>query len=801
MQKKLEDLNQAIAQAEIKHRQVQEQLEATTKQSSDATEQNDKAKRNVSQLQADLDNLMLLLLSTQEDCDGLRSQLKTINNVRHKTGAVRSQAEEEKLKQDLYVDRLTKDLERLTQQRDMYVAQAIAQREATQAVRQSLSEADKNMEVLSMARKQLLRQWKASLLGMARQHEALGAMQEAVREEKHQVILLDREIEGYRKSTTAEEEQNETLTMKLRCSEMDCTALKKCIIQKQSQQEALQSHYSKCASTLRETARAQATLTKDTTTHQDELNNQRKQRERKSSIRQELEEKILTHMQQQLTHSNAALYSQRLTGKTATLKMEKRNQLQLQEKEAIAVKLAIHNVLLQVDSLELTQDALQGEIESLDSFLTLVQTRISSVMKLIEQKQTTIINYNKKISEIVASTANEDLSPLEIKIHAITAQMEALAASFQSDKQQWMKLQEIVVGSRREIEAHSRGILILQTENTAMQQKNLRLDSEAEFERQVEIELKKTLKMLYRDQLKLNTLLGKNELLNKGLEQENALIETEFIHKLKEAARESVELQTRYENMQEEKELVLSNLMEAEQHIMLWEKNAQIVSETQAAVDSDAYKGEIRILKAEIHRREVQLSSLMKQQEELVRQSETAVERWSSIVQRKDFTTRNSHKKQPTKGALYLNIRSLHHSIKETHLLVGDCTREIQELQQGRTSLSDSLMQQRQQMTELHNTCYALDSEIMKRQDSKDRHPDQVRTLLSRVKRLQEVNNGGYKVSSSSEFVEAALQKVTQHLHTVGIITSRVCEEFPQHQEVLRRLTLEVDAHTRSSSL
>lgn len=76
------------------------------------------------------------------------------------------------------------------------------------------------------------------------------------------MILLDREIEGYKKSTTEEQEQNETLTMQLNWSQMDCATSKKLISQKQAQQEALQAHYSTCLRTLRETEHTLARLTK-----------------------------------------------------------------------------------------------------------------------------------------------------------------------------------------------------------------------------------------------------------------------------------------------------------------------------------------------------------------------------------------------------------------------------------------------------------------------------------------------------------------------------------------------------------
>ncbi len=57
----------------------------------------------VSQLQAEIDNLMLHVVFTQAVSEDLRSNVKAMKNARHKAGAEKSQAEEQKLKQ---VDRL-----------------------------------------------------------------------------------------------------------------------------------------------------------------------------------------------------------------------------------------------------------------------------------------------------------------------------------------------------------------------------------------------------------------------------------------------------------------------------------------------------------------------------------------------------------------------------------------------------------------------------------------------------------------------------------------------------------------------
>lgn len=57
-----------------------------------------------------------------------------------------------------------------------------------------------------------------------------------------------------------------------------------------------------------------------------------------------------------------------------------------------------------LDSLALTQEALDEEITKYNKLLSSNQAKISSFITVIGQKQATIAKYNRKISQIAAST-------------------------------------------------------------------------------------------------------------------------------------------------------------------------------------------------------------------------------------------------------------------------------------------------------------------------------------------------------------------------------------------------------------
>ncbi|KAM3864676.1 coiled-coil domain-containing protein 40 [Diretmus argenteus] len=792
LQASLEDGHQSTAQAGTQRRQAQEQLEAMKHQYHNTASQASKERNHVSQLQAEIDNLMLRLFYMQEDNAELRSDINAMKNATFKANAEKRQAADQKYKQDLYEVRLTKEMERVTEQTAMYEAQAIAQAKETQAAKETLTENQMEMDSLVMERNQLLQQWDSSLVGLRKRDEAATAMQEALRMAKHQVTSLERESEGYKKSIDKEEEQNEILTMQLNLAQMDCATYKRRISQSQAQEEALQSHYSTYLRTLQETERTRARLNIESSAYQEEVSALKRQLEEESAMRLQLEDKIMAQMRQELTHDKAAKYSRRLTNKMATLKKERISQLWQLENEIAAVGLERSEVSQHLDSLALTQDALEQEIAKRNKLVMAYQANSTNSVTIFERKQVTINNYNKKILQIQASSGHLDLSPLQIQAIALNKQFEELAMNVRKEQQLWMQQQGVLVELTQEKQANNKDMLQLQTKCTILLQKKIHTESQIEVEHREQAELDMHIKMLRGDMVKLRSLLIKKGQLHQTLEQENTLMETDFLHRLKEAERESVELQMKLERTQEEKERLVNSLMEAEWQIMLWEKKTQLARETRSVVDSVA-QGDICMMKAEIHRMEVRYNQLMKQQERLVRESEATVARRENIVLQRESQAR-SPQKQTTHSDQNRMVKGLRRNIQDTHKQVAECEQVIGELQESQRSLSISLAQKKQQLTDLHGTCSVLVSDLLDFQDSKDRNLARLVALQSRSKQLQAVHEGRYTALSTSEDVKDGLQRQKERVHTVSTILHRVCDEFPQHQGALRKLSLSLAA-------
>ncbi|KAJ8332101.1 hypothetical protein SKAU_G00429110 [Synaphobranchus kaupii] len=210
------------------------------------------------------------------------------------------------------------------------------------------------------------------------------------------------------------------------------------------------------------------------------------------------------------------------------------------------------------------------------------EAEISKQDIVIERKQFAIGNYNKKIEEMC--TKHEDMGGLEIRVHKLRKELEEEESLIQSQQQTWLRQQEELVRMNQDRQAQSAALLTLQGKLTILQQKKVHTEGEIQQECREQAE---------------------NSQQSEALEDGNSLMESDFISRLKNAERNAIDLQMNLERIQEEKDMLLNSLLEAERQVLLWEKKTQLVKETQLAVREEIGQGDIRFLKSEIHRMQV----------------------------------------------------------------------------------------------------------------------------------------------------------------------------------------------------
>lgn len=120
--------------------------------------------------------------------------------------------EKEKVQQDYLIDTLQENLKSLHQQLSLYSAQHEAQKRETRAARETLAEAEAEMEAVHFEKKQLIAQRESAMHAVARRNETLTSIGQQMQKQVQQEVALAAEIQGYKKDITKEQIKNETLT-------------------------------------------------------------------------------------------------------------------------------------------------------------------------------------------------------------------------------------------------------------------------------------------------------------------------------------------------------------------------------------------------------------------------------------------------------------------------------------------------------------------------------------------------------------------------------------------------------------
>lgn len=204
---------------------------------------------------------------------------------------------------------------------------------------------------------------------------------------------------------------------------------------------------------------------------------------------------------------------------------------------------------------------------------------------------------------------------MEAKKNNIRKQIDEMEEEKVQIQKEWIANQTALIEQQTRLSSISRDSDDLRTQKTILEQKKLRLNNNVQnYEKEIRT-LDVALKNLDFEMNKLNDLYYKNTAQQTNMTNANFNIENEFKQKLKELENESIRLENSISTLKEEKADILSEIVESERQILLWERKIQLEKEMQDALDPNIGQSEIVAMKKEIHRMELRYEQLRKKQE------------------------------------------------------------------------------------------------------------------------------------------------------------------------------------------
>ncbi|XP_013361448.1 PREDICTED: coiled-coil domain-containing protein 40 isoform X2 [Chinchilla lanigera] len=779
-------------------RQKEEELQEVRTLYTKTWEAANEEQKKLVALQMEMENLALHLFYMQNIDQDLHDDISVMKQVVKKAEVERMRAEVEKKKQDLYVDQLTTRANQLEENISLLEAQYIAQAEDTRLLRKVVSEASMEIDAINVEKKHILQQWATSLVGMKNRDEAHRAILEVLRECEHQAKSIDGEIEAYKKSIIKEEEKNEKLASILNRAETEASLMQKLITQCLAKREALQDEFNTYQLTLQNT---EDSLNKGLQEHaaaMSELQAVRQAVHSEQDLRHKLDVSIVNKLQEHMTSNKMTKYFHKLLLKLQKEKTNMVTHLSKIDGDVAQATLDITNTSCRLDMHQKTLTELDQEVKKVNDLITNSENEISRRTILIERKQGLINFLNKQLEQMVSELGGEEVGPLELEIKRLTKLTEEHNTSVTQAQVTWLRLQQELVKVTQDREEQLVSLDKLKKEVHILEQKKLRTESKIEQEKKEQKEIDRHTKDLDQDLKKLNLLLSKNRCNSEELQHSNVVTETEFVRGLKEAERETIEMQEKLNQLCEEKATLLNGLVEAEHQIMLWEKKIQLAKEMRASVDSDASQTEIRTMKAEIHRMKVKHGQLLKQQEKMIRDMEMVVARRETIITRAEGQSKMD-KKALTRMDFHHQQIELQRKIRETHKATEQCNKTILELEETQKLLNSSLLEKQEKLSRMQVDTDVLEADIRRLTALKRQNLSEIVTLQTRLKHLQAVVDGKYTfLFRSQKSMMLEHKRLEGRLSLLSTILARVQEEHPQFLEALRPISQKITSKLES---
>ncbi|XP_036612258.1 coiled-coil domain-containing protein 40 [Trichosurus vulpecula] len=794
LQMELEKNHDQYSVLEAERRQTEEELRNTRALYNKTIATVKEERKKMASLQSEMESLTLRLFYMQNIDQDVRDDISVMKQVVKKAEVEKLNAELEKKKQDLYVDRLTRNASQLEEHIALYEAQLAAQCEDTKTVRQAVGEACTEIDSINLEKKQLLQNWTTSLVGMKHRDEAYTAILEALRDSKHQSKSLDSEIEAYKKSIMKEEERNELLANILNRAENDANVNQKLICQSMSKHEVLQKEFTTYTLTLHTTEEAFTRAYSERAMCTNELQTLHQNMENEFDYKKNKERSILEKLQDQKMSSKMTKYFSHLATKLQKKKTDMVTHLSKLDGDIAQTALNITNTNIRKEEHQATLAELDEEVEKINELISNSESEIARRTILIERKQGLINVFNKRVDQIISELGGEELGPVELEIRRLNKLIDEYNTTLLQQQMKWLRLQQDLVKLTHEREDQLTTVDTFKKQITIMEQKKLRIEKKINQEKSEIKEIEGHMKDMDNDLKKFNTLICKNRCSTEELQQGNLVTENEFVRSLKASERESIELQDKLVYLNEEKKSLLNKLVEAEHQIMLWEKKIQLAKEMRAAVDSETGQAEIRTMRAEIHRMQVKYGQLKKQQEKMIREMEAAIHHRDSFVTRGEGQSKID-KKLLTRTNFHHQQMELRKKIRETQKFTEDCNQSISEMEETQKCLNESLVQKQEKLTNLQKEADQLDTTISTLTELKRQNFTELVMLQNRVKHLQAAKEGKYVcLFRSKQSLQNERQKHEARMNLICSILDHVKKEYPHFQAALQKLNQAVSA-------
>jgi chromosome segregation ATPase len=665
LQTRLTEANEERATAEAARREHEAQLKQERAALELARADFIQRTRDYEQQRTELDKLNDVVLRLEQYNQEKLNEIKSVRRQTYKSEQSASETELGKQEQDLYIDRLTHQVQDITAQLTVIETQILAQRGETKTARDALLQASLEMEKINFERNHLLQDWNSAIIGVKRRSGTLADVEAAALKQEEEIRALHNEHEGLKMQIREQHEQYERNSVLMEKINGRIQYLNAKIAGAGEERKKLQRNLDELSTLIgtkdQEISRLQIERTAAKTefklsqTGANEISNQ---------IR-ELEDRIIHHVSEQSNLKRDATAVQHMVQQIREQITAKDRELSTLQNEVVRLRIDKLNISAQSEKLERGLKAIVEELQAKDALVSQYESQIQRNNRDIEKRQSEVDHLNRQYDTLTSAQNGEEYGPLERKIRQIQSRIAQSDQTAAEDQATWLKKQTELVSLTHACDELDKLNTSQQAHIAVLSRKRDRIRSQLQAtEKEIE-KLQIQIRLLQREMSRLGEQLSESVGAGNALVEGNVNFEAEILENLRKKEEEAAQTESAIENLASIRENLAEELMETEKTIMLWEKKLQLTRETREALDPNYGASELRTMKKEVSRMELRLKQIQKQQQVIVQEMEFALTRRETIANQGKVQQRLN--KDKTRADVAKGITELKREVKRLH--------------------------------------------------------------------------------------------------------------------------------------
>ncbi|XP_039227778.1 coiled-coil domain-containing protein 40 isoform X2 [Drosophila yakuba] len=568
---------------------------------------------------AELEDMQSLGSNIKKWACTVEDEVKNAKRIVSRDSQLQDQLSQEKRKSDILFYRLDIEIKKRENELQSICKEEATMKEVINILNMSIANANTDLEVLQNEHKRLTQAWNEVIIAIQLRDKILFQVQNASRKHREAIKHNIAGIEAIKKQIGKELELNKKLdSFKQRLADETNSLKRECqdenesLLKIQAKLDDLPEFLNTTETDLQEALREGSQLFTEVRKLDLALDKYFTQKFC-------TEETILSLAQDHLITDKATAYRLKLLSKSqekrrnVDLSLSKvQNQLSTSMLEVEKLRCVVFNERAYNDSTKTKLKNAENKSFTLENDLKKIHIQIEIKMKLYEK-------INCKIEEMDHLFGDASGNPTDLKIKQIEKSIHIGELQVREHQQFWIMLQNHFVNLSQKRNDQLNEIQVTRKQLSIIRQKSLKSDQELEISYRKAKELEIFIKKFTSKLELLNDKIYKKRIYHDVEESEFDHEQSEQTQKLKITELKILKLEGKIIELQNEIELYKDFVIDNHRETLSWETKYKMLEETiKWAKKERSVKGEIGLMKTEIHRMNIRYSQLKRAQESLV---------------------------------------------------------------------------------------------------------------------------------------------------------------------------------------